>query len=1273
MTEEERESAKVSSPFGKASNSSWFNLFTVNELFVAKGYENDRYWNTYNYEGSIGNALASDNVGSGRIDNKNGLAFVSTAAVDVNGSGKKDHVAVLAYNRAQERLELFLTDQYGTRIGSVKVFGYVEDGFDYMDAVSSHDYTGLVSLTAGDFDGDGKDTVVVYWPRMRADDNETGYMPAIFETEFSGSGFSLKRTITKNIYSLLGTERQNEIADSNSADGKVRDNCAVVDLVAADTDKDGLDELLITAGMNNCSANDIETRQSKLFIMDLTSNGWSTTHTLDTNGYQDGKASNPTRLRWASSSVGNLIPAGSGSDYDEILTAGWVDEDTDDDSSVQDRIGVYLTFCTGTTRKANGDTVGSYQSTGLPCLTEDDVSEFTRGGHYDDDCQSLVPVAVFNGDGVKESGADNAANVLIADTVYLYKDSKLSQVFRYDYFNDDDDGIGGTIITNGLVQSAVAGNFDGNTDGKEQVILTTCQKQSSVNNYFYKVYTYQKNGKGEWTCDASSYVVDKKSTAYLSLCPVDVDDDSTIVRLKDISRTYTDVEALAILESSPTFAEIEGGDVGNGATAYGKSKSSGTESSYSNSLTVNTVVGFEWEMDDVTLGFSLGAGFEATTDHAFTWETSDTTTLTYELNYANDTGDNLVIVYRRPVTCYRYEVKDSDAVMTVNRVGNLVTSMVTVDEYNALASRYEMDRIPDDLLGEAGKPHTYHNTTSGLTNVVVAPDTGHYAANGTTEMAFTTEQEHSDAFSYEMDVSFTAYGQVFGAKFGGGAGYTHSTGSATISSEGITKSGAVTGHIENGYDFNWQFMHWVTELNHCEVPVLGYLLSNVIAPPTPPVDLVATDVTANSARLTWEIGDRPAEEYRVYQIFPNGSVFRVATVDGTENACTLSDLEPGDTYEYVVRGYAVPVTADATGESVSSESVIFTTTPQDAEPVQITAPANMSAAVGATASTSVDVQVPASTKYKGIELQWQVRQGSGNWTDVPDATNSTLTLSGVTQADNGNEYRCKVTAYYGVTVLTYYSETATLQVGRTPVTPTLTVENALGGAGTEAEPYTGKADYNREENKQTEQTSVEPVTIDASGLYPALTVYGVAVTTDGTTVPNTAEGAKYYGQAENGAYYTVTKTGETYAAADAISVEETTSYHTVDGTDYTPPAGFTAAQMTKTDGDNVYALFAAVTGTQLGEKDTRLSTCTDTVYYWFSNGNYYAYGEGGAVGEQVTSELDGLYEVYQLAAGDAPLILGRGETWQEAGEDGGAVSGYWYDSVETDVTAFAET
>nr|MCR5825943.1 S-layer homology domain-containing protein [Oscillospiraceae bacterium] len=47
--------------------------------------------------------------------------------------------------------------------------------------------------------------------------------------------------------------------------------------------------------------------------------------------------------------------------------------------------------------------------------------------------------------------------------------------------------------------------------------------------------------------------------------------------------------------------------------------------------------------------------------------------------------------------------------------------------------------------------------------------------------------------------------------------------------------------------------------------------------------------------------------------------------------------------------------------------------------------------------------------------------------------------------------------------------------------------------------------------------------------------------------------------------------------------------------------------------------------------------------------------------------------VYQLAAGDAPLILGRGETWQEAGEDGGAVSGYWYDSVETDVTAFAET
>ena len=46
---------------------------------------------------------------------------------------------------------------------------------------------------------------------------------------------------------------------------------------------------------------------------------WNKTFELNTQGYNNGNQ----RLRWASSSVGNLVMTGSGADYPEIITAGW--------------------------------------------------------------------------------------------------------------------------------------------------------------------------------------------------------------------------------------------------------------------------------------------------------------------------------------------------------------------------------------------------------------------------------------------------------------------------------------------------------------------------------------------------------------------------------------------------------------------------------------------------------------------------------------------------------------------------------------------------------------------------------------------------------------------------------------------------------------------------------------------------------------------------------------------------------------------------------------
>lgn len=48
---------------------------------------------------------------------------------------------------------------------------------------------------------------------------------------------------------------------------------------------------------------------------------------------------------------------------------------------------------------------------------------------------------------------------------------------------------------------------------------------------------------------------------------------------------------------------------------------------------------------------------ETSVEQGYTWETATSTTKKFSLNYSNDTGENQVIVYRRPVTTYRYEIK----------------------------------------------------------------------------------------------------------------------------------------------------------------------------------------------------------------------------------------------------------------------------------------------------------------------------------------------------------------------------------------------------------------------------------------------------------------------------------------------------------------------------------------------------------------------------------------------------------------------------------------
>lgn len=1247
---------KANNPYGTEG---WVNLFTVPELFVSQGYDGYRSFETYNYnndrdhkEGSIGSITDGTRTGKKEEGNKNGFTIMDTAPVDAKGEGQKRYVAVLGYWLGGKRLELCIADKDGNRVSNTYAIGG-EKTLDYLEQADAFEDTGFVSVAAGDFNGDGKDTVIAYAPLMESDSEQ----PQLWEFSITayGSNMQLQKTGTVcNIFDILGT---GNIATKHSNNGKVFRNTPVVQMTTADTDKDSVDELVVTAGMNNTKA-DVNNRQSRMFIYDNITEDekgsyWNKTFELDTKGYNNGNQ----RLRWASSSVGNLVMTGSGADYPEIITAGWVDKKTNKDSDLTHDIGAYVTSCSKTTKKGNS-AIGTYAKSEVPAIGSNGqpkVSGFTKDGHYRDDVQSLVVVDTFAADGVNAE-----ASILIMDTVYTYEAGKgLNEEYRTDYFNHSDNGIGGSIITNGLVQDAVSGNFSGNEEGKEQIVFTTCQKRASRNQYFYKTYTYKKTGKSSWKCDSTGYRISKKGNAYTSLCAPDIDSDSTIARIKDVSLTYTEPEVLALLESTPYFSEVDEGDIGNSETAYGKENGEGTSVSTAEGLTTNIVAGFEWSVDDICAGFVCGAGFETSVEQGYTWETATSTTKKFSLNYSNDTGENQVIVYRRPVTTYRYEIKGTKDTMVLARQGTLLTSMLPVDEYNEAAQSYELEEIADGTLATPGNPFSYRSSTAGLNNVAESKITTQYGKEGTVTQEFSTETEQEKTFTYDLNASFTAYGLVFGVKAGGGAGTTYSESQSTINTEAITKTGAVTGKQVEGYDFNWKFAHWTTKVNGTEVPVLGYVLTNVIAPPSPPKNLAVESVTSDSAKITWDAGERGADEYRIYQIYSDGSDIQIGTVDGTESAYEVTGLKPDTSYTYAIKAYKEGKKGDAiSGESVFSEKLIVTTLPEKMGTVTITNPEDTSVKIGGSAVFKADLSSTASD-YRATNYKWQRREKGGKWQTIDGAKSSKLTLDNLTEEDNNTEYRCifRVSYTSASSLIEYYSKAATLTVGETAVAPELTITGHDNtGNGTLAKPYAGKSDYNKKTSttKQKIETT-QNITIEKSGAQPELTVY-----TDGDkTAP------KYYGvgkdDKENIVYYQVAKNGDTYTAGDKITFAEKYSYTNLNGAAVTDvPTEFNSGKdsITVTKDNVTYYLQAKITGkpragintgsSGVTSTDSRLESMTGITYYWKSNNGYYTYDSSApnTPGSAVTlsdADKNALYDVYHKA--DTTVVVGRNETY----------------------------
>lgn len=182
------------------------------------------------------------------------------------------------------------------------------------------------------------------------------------------------------------------------------------------------------------------------------------------------------------------------------------------------------------------------------------------------------------------SGGAQPDAVFFSGNVYAWADNDGSGTLAHKYthgaFNHTDKYIGSTKITNKQVQAVAVGNFDGNSEGREQVVFASLVKQSGTGNHYSTLYTIDCQPKGGNSgyefrhSETNGWFISKQSGAYVCLTDFNYDSDSTLVRYVGVERQWTDYDVLAVLEAVPYFEEL-GDDLGEAARLTAKAAAAG--------------------------------------------------------------------------------------------------------------------------------------------------------------------------------------------------------------------------------------------------------------------------------------------------------------------------------------------------------------------------------------------------------------------------------------------------------------------------------------------------------------------------------------------------------------------------------------------------------------------------------------------------------------------------------------------------------------------------
>ncbi|MCR4710573.1 MAG: hypothetical protein K5653_10020 [Clostridiales bacterium] len=693
-------------------------------------------------------------------------SFVQAVSFDPRGIGRKDHIAFIGVN-ANKYAYVWVYDTrnkkwYRTN-GDNGGFSIVRCSWMDSQEPSEYEAANFLSITAGDYDNDGKETLIVYAVGDYIDDDTYRYQLyelQVDSPDIGGSG-SISIDYRKTARSFIWSYKY-----ANQKDNKYRLGC---DLATGDINGDGIDDLASVSYYGDIrNSNQKASFYRPYLCVYYGEPGKNIFRQVGSSvglweGYSNESDDNKIKNKKWKSMVSPGIACGDidNDGVDEIVTAG-----------IKNTIEA-----NGAANAANSKDIDKYNLSvyivddGKLIQEEVSANEWTTNGFYVDD-------EVWNKTAVETvaiSGMGNPEMVFISGTLYDYdgKRGSLTAVETPGYFKNAGDNLEFKASTNMFINSTAAGNFDGNDKGFEQVAFTVSCKTQSKENYDYLMGViggknhndrsgiasgYYSTSKGSMD-DDNSYPrrVDQSNRAggisennglNCIAIAVDSDNDGMLVRYKDKSFTMADPDVLCVLQTPPVFKELQD-YTGVGSTGYTIKNSYSFEKSETSSSSFS--VGGNFELGTPACQIEVQAGY------AREMSTEFTTGYENEESHGWETdGADKVIIYRTPVVLYNYQVQDQNGNWEVDGKENIRVIAVpekpsyttmSIEQYNAFAKYYnkETAKISDDFrelgilnnkwLGHPGEPDKYISSGNTLFNT---------AGNGYELMQKTTQSVDHD-------------------------------------------------------------------------------------------------------------------------------------------------------------------------------------------------------------------------------------------------------------------------------------------------------------------------------------------------------------------------------------------------------------------------------------------------------------------------------------------------------------------------------------------------